>query len=74
MENEHISEFEDQPVIQDRVHEYTEALHAVSVPIVIDNGNKDMFVWLDWLLYHCVNVFVIVIDNGDTGLQICLSD
>jgi len=44
MENEHISEFEDQPVIQDRVHEYTEALHAVSVPIVIDNGNKDMFV------------------------------
>ena len=38
MENEHISQFEDQPVIPDSVFDYTEDLHIQSVPIVIDNG------------------------------------
>ena len=40
MADERISQFEDQPLIADCVYEYTEALRANSVPIVIDNGNK----------------------------------
>jgi len=42
MENDRILQFEDAPVIPDCVQEYTEALHANSVPIVIDNGNMDI--------------------------------
>jgi len=38
MDNDRISQFEDQPVIPGDVFDYTEDLHAHSVPIVIDNG------------------------------------
>jgi len=38
MENEQISQFEDQPVIPDGVFDYTDDLHTQSVPVVIDNG------------------------------------
>jgi len=35
-----VSQFEDLPVIADGVFEYTDTLHAESVPIVIDNGSN----------------------------------
>jgi len=39
MEDDRICQFLDQPVIPDDTFEYTEALRAQCVPIIIDNGN-----------------------------------
>jgi len=52
MENEHISQFEDQPVIADSVFDYTDALRAESVPVVIDNGKILPDIVIKMLLYY----------------------
>jgi len=42
MASEQISQFADEPVIPDAVFDYTEDLHAQSVPVVIDNGETSL--------------------------------